>query len=46
MDAGQIRVVDAKAGNRVAYMTGRVKDMLQGLQDAQGFVFPSKAGAG
>jgi len=44
MDVGQIRVVDAKAGNRTAYMTERVKSMLQGLQDGRGIVFPSKTG--
>ena len=44
MTAGQIRVVDAKAGNRVAYMTERVKSMLQGLPGDGGFVFPSKTG--
>ena len=44
MDAGQIRVVDAKAGNRTAYMTERVKSMLQGLPGGEGLVFPSKTG--
>ena len=44
MDAGQIRVVDAKAGNRVAYMTERVKGMLQGLPGGHGLAFPSKSG--
>ena len=44
MDKGQIRVVDAKAGNRTAYMTERVRVMLQGLPDGDGLVFPSKTG--
>ena len=44
MDAEQIRVVDAKAGNRTAYMTERVKSMLQGLLGGDGLVFPSKTG--
>ena len=44
MDARQIRIVDGKAGNRVAYMTDRVKVMLQGLPGGEGLVFPSKTG--
>ena len=44
MVAGQIRVVDAKAGNRTAYMTERVKGMLQGLPGGDGLAFPSKTG--
>jgi integrase len=44
MVAGQIRVVDAKAGNRTAYVTDRVKGMLQGLPGGDGLVFPSKTG--
>ena len=44
VEAGQIRVVDAKGGNRVAYMTERVKGMLQGLPGGEGIVFPSKTG--
>ena len=45
IDAGQIQVMDTKGGrNRIAYMTKRVKRMLQGLQNDRGFVFPSKTG--
>lgn len=45
IDAGQIQVMDTKGGrNRMAYMTERVKSMLQGLQDGRGLVFPSKSG--
>jgi len=46
MDAGQIRVMDTKSGkNRTAYMTDRVNDMFQALEDDQGLVFPSNTGA-
>ena len=44
IDTAQIRVVYAKAGNRTAYMTERVKGMLQGLPGGEGLVFPSKTG--
>jgi len=45
MDTGQIRVMDTKSGkNRTAYMTQRVKDMFQALEDDQGLVFPSNTG--
>jgi integrase len=44
MDVGQIRVVDAKAGNRTAYMTERVNVMLKALDCDQGLVFPSRTG--
>lgn len=45
IDVGQIRVVDTKGGeNRMAYMTERVKDMFQALEDDQGLVFPSRTG--
>ena len=45
IDAGQIQVMDTKGGrNRMAYMTKRVKSMLQGLQNDRGLVFPSKTG--
>jgi integrase len=44
IDAGQIRVVDAKAGNRTAYMTERVKVMLKAFDCDQGLVFPSRTG--
>lgn len=45
MDAGQIRVVDPKnAKSRTAYMTEKVKSMLEGYSDRQGLVFPSRTG--
>jgi len=45
IDAGQIKVMDTKSGrNRVAYMTERVKTMLQGLPERKGLVFPSETG--
>ena len=45
LDAGQIKVVDTKGGkNRTAYTTERVKNVLQGLPDKSGLVFPSRTG--
>ena len=45
IDADQIKVMDTKSGrNRVAYMTERVKTMLQSLPERKGLVFPSETG--
>jgi integrase len=45
LDGRMIRVVDTKSGkNRVAYMTGRIKTMLEALPDRKGLVFPSNTG--
>ena len=45
IDAGQIMIVDTKGGkNRTAYTTERVKNVLQGLPDKSGLVFPSRTG--
>jgi integrase len=45
LDGGMIKVVDTKSGrNRVAYMTERVKIMLQALPEQRGLVFPSNTG--
>ncbi len=45
LDGEMIRVVDTKSGkNRVAYMTGRIKTMLEALPDRKGLVFPSNTG--
>jgi integrase len=45
LDNGLIHVVDTKSGkNRTAYMTDRVKAILEAMPEQQGFVFPSNTG--